>query len=699
MFAMIKDITLGDMPRFYKAIFWTTISELAKFGAIFIVLWFVWAMLRPFLDANSPEATLQELLLICGVGFAYMIVCYFLSLPGYKATFVSTYSKSAEGRLALAEHIRKLPLGFLESSNPARLSHSLMKDFFNLELANSHFLPQLASSLLVALLIFIGLCVFNYKMALAFFCCVPLAAILLALTRKIGKHFSTKHMAAILNASNHLNEYIDGIREIKAHNLGGAKFKRLERSFETLRKESIKIEVGLMPFALAIISCMGAGIGIMIAAGRGFLVSGEMSVMTYIGFILVGSKAFVPLLTLSISFIEMQYLARSGSNVLSLLAKPQMSGSDKALPSGNDIVLENVSFAYKKDAPLVIKDINLTIPAGSSLAIVGPSGSGKSTLVKLIARFYDVSSGSIKIGDCGDSQKGDDRIGTCGDLKDCVSGAGGNGDSGKGGDSQKGIDSHTSGDDRIHDSKGLDSHKGGNHNTIGDCVAHSGSVDSQNSNNSSSIDSQKVGDSHTSDVDRIIDSKAANSDNNSQNLKDIRSLEPEALMSKFSMVFQNVYLFGNSIRENVAFGKEDATREEIESALSAAQASGFVNALNSGIESKVAEGGASLSGGEKQRISIARAILKNAPIILLDEISSSLDVYNEYALQKAINNLTRDKSMIIIAHKLKNVMNCDNIVYLKHGEIIESGTHEQLLAHNGEYAKMWRMQQEVEKCA
>lgn len=583
MLKMIRDITLNDMPLFYKAIFWSAIAELAKFGSIFIILWFVYAMLAPFL--GGKETGLNELLLICGIGFAYMLICYFVSIPAYKATFVSTYAKSMKGRLALANHIAKLPLGFLESSNPARLSHSLMKDFFNLENANSHLLPQFCASLIVSFVIFVGLCMFNWQMALAFFCCIPFALVILTAARKFGNSLSTRHMGAILDASNHLNEYIDGIKEIKAHNLGGAKFKRLEKSFDKLRKESIRIEVGLMPFALATISCMGAGIGIMIAVGRGFLVSGEMSIIEYIGFILVGSKAFIPLLTFSVNFIELQYFAKSGTNILSLLSVAEMQGKDKDIPNGNDIVIENCSFSYKENASPVLKNINLTIPAKSTLAIVGPSGSGKSTLVKLIARFYDTQSGSIKIGDI----------------------------------------------------------------------------------------------------------------SNPQSLKDIKDLDAESLMSKYSMVFQNVYLFRNSIKANVAFGKDRASDKEIESAIIQAQASGFVDKLTNGIHTFIAEGGATLSGGEKQRISVARAILKDAPIILLDEITSSLDIYNEYALQKAINSLAKDKSMIIIAHKLKNIMDCDCIVFMKNGQIIESGTHAQLLSQNGEYAKMWAMQENLYK--
>lgn len=622
MLQMLKIITLNDMPRFYKSLFWTSIAEIAKFSTIFVVIYFVARVLGPFFEGSlfyfgGVEASFSELLLICAVGFLLMIAGYYLSIPAYRANFESTYKASAKGRIELAEHIRKLPLGFLESANPSRLSHCIMKDFASIEQANSHLVPQVFGSFVVSVVVFVGLAIYHFQMALAFFACVPLAVVILWATRRLSDYLSTRHIDAVLDASNHINEYIDGITTIKAHSLSGEKFKRLERSFENLRKESIKIEVGLMPFALAVVSCMGAGIGLMIGFGREFLLRGELSVIEYLGFILVGSKAFVPLMTFAINFIELRYFAKSGQNILALRAQKEVSGSDRQIPQGNDIVIENLCFSYgargkskdmnfenvqgngkdkgaiKQDFSVqdfdkqilarqdfALRDINLLIPHKSSLAIVGESGSGKSTLVKLIARFYEPSSGAIKIGNA----------------------------------------------------------------------------------------------------------------NEKASLKNIVELEIESLMGKFSMVFQNPYLFGGSVKSNVAFGKEDASDEEIREALKSANALEFVNALPYGIDTEVSESGASLSGGEKQRISIARCNLKNSPIILLDEITSSLDVYNEFAMQRALNRLAKDKTVIIIAHKLKSVMNCDKIVFLKNGKIVESGTHKQLLALEGEYAKMWSAQ-------
>lgn len=175
--------------------------------------------------------------------------------------------------------------------------------------------------------------------------------------------------------------------------------------------------------------------------------------------------------------------------------------------------------------------------------------------------------------------------------------------------------------------------------------------------------------------------------------KNIATLDYEKLMQKFSMVFQKVYLFEGSIASNLTFAKGSASKKEMYKALKDSNALEFIDKMPNGLESHISEGGKSLSGGQKQRISIVRCLLKDAPIVLLDEISSNLDVINEYALQKAMSKLTENKSVVIIAHKLKSIQHCDCIVVLQktpQGSIIaEQGTHTELLSKNGLYAKAW----------
>ena len=167
---------------------------------------------------------------------------------------------------------------------------------------------------------------------------------------------------------------------------------------------------------------------------------------------------------------------------------------------------------------------------------------------------------------------------------------------------------------------------------------------------------------------------------------DVKDYTPESLMEQISVVFQNVYLFSDTIENNIKFGKPEATHDEVVAAAKAACCDDFIGSLPDGYQTVIGEGGASLSGGEKQRISIARAMLKNAPIVILDEATANVDPENEDRLQKAIEALTRDKTIIMIAHRLKTVRHADQILVIDHGHIVQQGKHEQLIAQPGIYA-------------
>ena len=167
-------------------------------------------------------------------------------------------------------------------------------------------------------------------------------------------------------------------------------------------------------------------------------------------------------------------------------------------------------------------------------------------------------------------------------------------------------------------------------------------------------------------------------------------------MKNISMVFQDVYLFQDTVANNIRYGKEDATQEEIENAARLANCYDFIMQMPDGFDTMIGEGGSTLSGGEKQRISIARAILKNAPVVLLDEATSSLDPENEAQIQQAISRLVQGRTVVVIAHRLKTVVGADTILVLDQGRIVEQGTHEQLLTQNGLYAKLWNLQTSTE---
>jgi len=240
-----------------------------------------------------------------------------------------------------------------------------------------------------------------------------------------------------------------------------------------------------------------------------------------------------------------------------------------------DIAFKNVNFGY--DNRPILKDVSFSIPEKTSTAIVGPSGSGKTTICNLIARFYDVNSGSVTVG------------------------------------------------------------------------GH-----------------------------------------------DVREFTCDSLLKNISMVFQNVYLFHDTIRSNICFGKPDATEKEMVEAAKKACCHEFIMALPHGYDTIVGEGGGTLSGGEKQRISIARAILKDAPIIILDEATASVDPENEHLIQAAISELTRGKTIITIAHRLATIENADQILVVDDGRIAQCGTHQELAAQEGRYKRFAEVRRRAE---
>ena len=246
---------------------------------------------------------------------------------------------------------------------------------------------------------------------------------------------------------------------------------------------------------------------------------------------------------------------------------PRMDENGKALsPGKHDIVFDHVHFSYEKKE--ILHDISVTLPDKTTTAVVGPSGSGKTTFCSLISRFWDVDSGSVKIGGY-----------------------------------------------------------------------------------------------------------------------DVRDYTLESLMAQISVVFQNVYLFADTIENNIKFGSPDAMHEQVVAAAKAACCDAFIEKLPEGYNTVIGEGGASLSGGEKQRISIARAMLKDAPIVILDEATANVDPENEDRLQAAIHALTKDKTIIMIAHRLKTVRDADQILVIDQGRIAEQGTHETLIAKGGIYRR------------
>lgn len=568
----IKNITIGHTERLYKPVGYTMLANLVNIVPFCLSIEAIRIIFSAFDGSGQPLDT-TRLWWIFGIMAVYMLVMALAERASYRANFRGAYEMSASGRLSLAEHLRKLSLGFLSKRDPGDLSSMLVTDFMMAETGISHHLPQLMGAIVMPVLAFASLVWIDWRMAVSMFAALPLALLVLWASTKAQRKLSGRQIQAKINAGNRLEEYLQGIRVMKAYNLIGDRFVRLRDAFEELRRACIRQEALLGPFVLLSITLVRAGLTMMVLCGTYLLLGGQLSILVFVLFLVVGSRVFDPLTSALTNFTEFRYFSIAGGRILSLMNEPEMKGEQQS-PAAGDIRFEHVSFAYQDKE--VLHDINIKLPKNSLTALVGPSGSGKSTVMKLCARFYD-------------PQKG--------------------------------------------------------------CIFFNGVP--------------------------------------------MNEINPESLMSHISMVFQDVYLFQDTIRNNIRFGKTDATEEEIIAAAKKACCHDFIMRLPKGYDTLVGEGGCTLSGGEKQRVSIARAILKDAPIILLDEATASLDPENEVEVQKAIDSLIKGRTVIAIAHRLKTIKDADQIIVLDNGRIKEEGTHDDLVRNEGLYAHLWNIQESI----
>lgn len=568
----IKNITIGHTERLYKPVGYTMLANLVNIVPFCLSIEAIRIIFSAFDGSGQPLDT-TRLWWIFGIMAVYMLVMALAERASYRANFRGAYEMSASGRLSLAEHLRKLSLGFLSKRDPGDLSSMLVTDFMMAETGISHHLPQLMGAIVMPVLAFASLVWIDWRMAVSMFAALPLALLVLWASTKAQRKLSGRQIQAKINAGNRLEEYLQGIRVMKAYNLIGDRFVRLRDAFAELRRACIRQEALLGPFVLLSITLVRAGLTMMVLCGTYLLLGGKLSILIFVLFLVVGSRVFDPLTSALTNFTEFRYFSIAGGRILSLMNEPEMKGEQQS-PAAGDIQFEHVSFAYQDKE--VLHDINITLPKNSLTALVGPSGSGKSTVMKLCARFYD-------------PQKG--------------------------------------------------------------CIFFNGVP--------------------------------------------MNEINPESLMSHISMVFQDVYLFQDTIRNNIRFGKTDATEEEIIAAAKKACCHDFIMRLPKGYDTLVGEGGCTLSGGEKQRVSIARAILKDAPIILLDEATASLDPENEVEVQKAIDSLIKGRTVIAIAHRLKTIKDADQIIVLDNGRIKEEGTHDDLVRNEGLYAHLWNIQESI----
>jgi ATP-binding cassette, subfamily B, bacterial MsbA len=445
-------------------------------------------------------------------------------------------------------------------------------------------MQQAVSNALVGILrdliqVIILLCIvfwMNWKLAMFSFIILPVAAYPIIKFGKIFRRLSTKTQEEVANVSNMLYETITGNRIVKAFCMEKYECQRfgsqVNRLFSIIIQDARfrSTQHPLMEFIA------GVAIALIIWFGGNEVIHGKSTPGTFFAFLTALVAAYEPVKNVSQINSTIQQGMAAATRIFSLLdVEPEISDTPEATelpPFKNEIEIQDLSFSYDKITP-VLSDINLKIPAGQTLAIVGPSGGGKTTLTNLIPRFLEVTEGSIQ------------------------------------------IDGHA-----------------------------------------------------------------------------INAVTLKSLRNQIAIVTQQTILFNDTVKNNIAYGDLNRSDQEIIDAADAAHALTFIKELPNGFDTVIGEGGSRLSGGERQRISIARALLKNAPILILDEATSSLDTESEREVQTALENLMKNRTTLVIAHRLSTIKNADRIIVVKNGSIVEEGTHDTLLALQGEYELLYKMQ-------
>ena len=479
------------------------------------------------------------------------------------------YMIFADQRIALADHLRRLPMGYFTAGNIGKISSVLSSDMVFVEEVAMSTIANMMSYLLSAGVLMVFMFWLDWRLGL-----IALAVTLLAnvVARRMNA-VSLKEAAARQEQGERLTDavlsFVEGIGVIKSYNLLGAQSAALTENFERSRDVNASFERRMTPWTTGLSILYGAGIAAIFGLAVYLEQTGALSLAYLLGVLLFVFDLFGPLKALYGESTRLTVMNAALDRTCDVLVETELPDTGTAhLPettAGDEIVFEDVSFSYdgKND---VLHDISFAMPPRTMTALVGPSGGGKSTIANLLARFWDVGTGCVKI---------------------------------------RGVD--------------------------------------------------------------------------------IRDVPLAELMDQISMVFQRVYLFQDTIYNNIAMGRPDASEKEIIQAAKKARCYDFVTALPDGFQTIVGEGGATLSGGERQRIAIARCILKDAPIVILDEATASVDVDNERYIQEAISELVRGKTLLVIAHRLHTIRDADQILVVAGGRIAQRGDHASLSDQPGIY--------------
>ena len=675
-----------DLKKGIIASVFTSLSLMMPMG---LLLMLVMQLLQPLLGMETATPSLGA---YAGMCLVLLVIIFLTHYIQYRCTYIAAYAESAQRRIGLAEKLRTLPLSFFGKRDLSDLTTTMMSDCNDLERVFAYTIPQIFGTAISCVIVCLCLFFMDWRMALAILSPFVLAIFVLVGSKRLQNHMDLKKIQSKLDAADGIQEFLESIRDLKANNQENSYLAGLDKKLEKIVHTSVCYEMtsGLMITSSQMLLRLGFPATVLM--GTLLLTQGELNLFFFLMFLVTASRIYDPLSGvgskrlqnhMDLKKIQSKLDAADGiQEFLESIRDLKANNQENSYLAGLDKKLEKIvhtSVCYEMTSGLMITSSQMLLRLGFPATVLMGTlllTQGELNLFFFLmflvtaSRIYDPLSGvMMQLSEIFNAMLQLRRMKAIEQEP-----------------AQEGTTEYQAkGHDICFDHVGFRYQDGEDVLTDVTFTAKQGEV-------TALVGPSGGGKSTTAKLAaRFWDIQKGTI---TMGGVDISTVDPETLLKDYAIVFQDVVLFNDTIMGNIRLGRKDATDEEVMAAARAAQCDEFVQRLPEGYQTVVGENGSTLSGGERQRISIARALLKNAPIVLLDEATASLDVENETSLQTALSALLKDKTVLVIAHRMRTVMGADHVVVLADGHVAEEGTPEQLMERGGMFRHMVELQRE-----